>query len=143
MTLQLNREKATGLQWVCTELLTCPSLSIREVATVIGKIVPSFSGVTLGALYYRHLEKDKPQALQKTKGNFDASMSLLSPAKSELQLWIKNVLNAYNLINHPQPEHQITTDAFLTGWGLNLQGCPQEEIGLIQSRNTTSTIWKC
>lgn len=86
MTLQLNREKATGLQRVYTELLTCPSLSIREVATVIGKNVPTFSGVMHGALYYRHLEKDKPQALQKTKGNFDASMSLLSPAKSELQL---------------------------------------------------------
>lgn len=47
-----------------------------------------------GALYYRHLEKDKPQALQRTKGNFDASMSLLSPAKSELQFWIKNVVTA-------------------------------------------------
>lgn len=143
MTLQLTREKATGLQRVCTELLTCPSLSIREMASVIGKIVPSFSGVMHGALYFRHLEKDKPQALKRTKGNFDALMSLLSPAKSELQLWIKNVVTAYNVINHPRPQHQITTDASLTGWGLNLQGCPQEEIGLIQSRNTTSTIWKC
>ena len=94
MTLQLAREKATGLQRVCKELLTCPSLSIREVAKVIGKIVPGFSGVMHGALYYRHLEKDKPQALQRTKGNFDASMSLLSPAKSELQFWIKNVVPA-------------------------------------------------
>ena len=45
------------------------------------------------------------------------------------------------MINHPQPQHQITTDASLTGWGLNLRGCPQEEIGLIQSRNTTLPYW--
>ena len=29
-----------------------------------------------GALYYRHLEKDKSQALIRTKGNFDDLMSL-------------------------------------------------------------------
>ena len=58
-----------------------------------------------GALYYRHLEKDKSQALLRTKGNFDASMSLSNPAKSELQWWIKNVVTAYNVINHPHPQH--------------------------------------
>ena len=69
MTLQLTRGKAAGLQRVCTELLACPSPSIREVASVIGKIVSSFPGGMHGVLYYRHLEKDKSQALQRTKGN--------------------------------------------------------------------------
>ena len=31
----------------------------------------------------------------------------------------------HNVINHPQPQHHITTDASLTGWGLSLRGCPQ------------------
>lgn len=94
MTLQLTRGKAAGLQRVCTELLACPSPSIREVASVIGKIVSSFPGGMHGVLYYRHLEKDKSQALQRTKGNFNASMSLSSPAKSELQWWINNFATA-------------------------------------------------
>ena len=143
MTLQLTGEKSTGLQRVCTDLLACPSPSIREVASVIGKIVSSFPGVMHGALYYRHLEKDKSQTLQRTKGNFDASMSLSSPAKSELQWWIKNVVTAYNVINHPHPQHQITTDVFLTGWGAESAGVSTGGTALIQSRNTTSTIWKC
>ena len=42
MTIQLTREKATSLQNVCTELLENSSPSIREVASVIGKIVSSF-----------------------------------------------------------------------------------------------------
>ena len=58
MTIQLTREKAaTSLQNVCTELLENFSPSIREVASVIGKIVSSFPGVMHGAPYYRHLEK--------------------------------------------------------------------------------------
>ena len=122
MTIQLTREKATGLQNVCSELLENSSPSIREVASVIGKIVASFPGVMHGALYYRQLEKDKSQALVRTNGNFDGLMSLSPQAKSELQWWIKHVGNAYNVINHPQPQHQITTDASLMGWGAESSG---------------------
>ena len=122
MTIQLTREKATSLQNVCTELLENSSPSIREVASVIGKIVSSFPGVMHGALYYRHLEKDKSQALLRSKGNFDDLMSLSSHAKSELHWWIQHMGNAYNAINHPQPQHQITTDASLVGWGAEFSG---------------------
>ena len=38
MTIQLTRGKTAGFQRVCTELLACPSPSIRQVASVIGKI---------------------------------------------------------------------------------------------------------
>lgn len=135
MTIHLTREKATCLQNICTELLENSSTSIREVASVVGKIVCSLPGVMHGALYYRHLEKDKSQALLRSKGNFDDLMSLSSQAKSELHWWIQHVGNAYNVIKNPQPQHRITTDASLMGWG-----CPQEEIGSIQNLNTTSTI---
>ena len=122
MTIQLTREKATSLQNVCTELLENSSPSIREVASVIGKIVSSFPGVMHGALYYRHLEKDKSLALIRTKGNFDDLMSLSHHAKSELHWWIRHVGDAYNVINHPQPQYQITTDASLMGWGAEFSG---------------------
>ena len=42
---------------------------------------------------------------------------LSSPAKSELQWRINNVVTVYNVINHPQPQHKITTYASLTGLG--------------------------
>ena len=92
------------------------------------KIVASFPGVMHGALYYRYLEKDKSQALVRARGKFDDLMSLSPHAKSELQWWIQHVGNTYNVINHPLPQHQITTDASLMGWGQNLQACPREEL---------------
>lgn len=115
MTIQLTREKAITLQNACTELLAIPSPSIRVVASVIGEIVSSFPGVMYGALYYRHLEKVKSQALLRSKCHFDDSMSLSSHAKSELHCWIQHVGNACNVINHAQPQHQMTTDASIMG----------------------------
>ena len=118
MTIQLTREKAIGLQRACTELLACSSPSNREVARVVGKIVSSFPGDMHGLRYYRHLEKDKSQA----KDNFDAPMALSNHAKFELQWWIQNVENAYNVLHHPQPHQQITTDASLQEWGAESSG---------------------
>ena len=62
MTIQLTRDKALGLKTVCTQLLQATALFIRELASVIGRIVSSFPGVMHGPLYYRHLEKDKHSA---------------------------------------------------------------------------------
>ena len=100
---------------MCTELLPCPSPSFREVTSVI-------SNDTAWGPLLPTPQKDKSQALKRKKGNFDASMSLSSHAKSELQWWIKNVVTTYNVINHPQPSHQITTDAPLHGLGAESTG---------------------
>ena len=34
--------------------------------------------------------------------------------------------NVYNVINHSQPQHQITTDASLVGWGAEFSGVSSE-----------------
>ena len=122
MTIQLTTEKALSLKSVCIDFLRATTLSIREVASAIGRIVASFPGVMHGPLFYRHLEKDKCLALQQAKGNFDAHMSLSQQAKCELQWWCDNVMTAHNVISHVEPQHQITTDASLLGWGAEHDG---------------------
>ena len=84
---------------------------IREVTSVIGRIVASFPGVMHGPLFYRQLEKDKCLGLQQAKGDFDADISLSQQAKCELQCWCDNVMTAHNVISHVEPQHQTTTDA--------------------------------
>ena len=54
VAIQPTTEKAMGLKTVCVEFLWATTLSIREVASAIGRIVASFPGVTHGPLYYRH-----------------------------------------------------------------------------------------
>lgn len=65
MTVQLTREKATGLKRSCAKLLADSSPSIREVSSVIGRIVFSFPGVVHGIHYYWHhkFQADKGHAM--------------------------------------------------------------------------------
>ncbi len=123
MTIRLTTAKATDLKKECESLLQSNKTpTIRWVAKVIGKIVVSFPGVMYGPLYYRALEHDKSLALKKAKGNFDATMSLSQAAKKELWWWVKNVETAYQTLSRKEPQHHITTDASLSGWGAECKG---------------------
>lgn len=122
MTVQLTTENAVNLKTDCAELLKTISPTIREVASVIGKIVSSFPGAMYGPLHYRNLEKDKCLALKQDKGNFDSLMTLSHQAKCELQWWVDNVEYSLNVISHLPFEHVITTDASLVGWGAEYEG---------------------
>ncbi len=84
-------------------------------------MVSSFLGVQFGPLYYRHLDKDKSNALSKHKGDFDSKMRLSSQAISELTWWYNNIMDTYKPISYPNPEMTITTDASQTGWGAECQ----------------------
>ena len=90
MTIQLTREKATSLQNVCTELLANPSPSIREVASVIGKIVSSFPGVMHGAFYYDTWKKINPKPF------WDQRVILMTPCLCPLMLSL-NYIGGFNM----------------------------------------------
>ena len=64
----------------------------------------------------------KTCALKQNKGNFDRPMTLSSEAKSDIQWWIDSISEAYNPVNHGDPDIIMTTDASLLGWGACLDG---------------------
>ena len=105
MTIQLTTEKPLGLKTVCVEFLRATTLSIREVASAIGRIVASFHGVMHGPLFFRHLEKDKCLALEEANREILMPTSLSQQAKSELQWWCDRVITAHNVISHVEPQH--------------------------------------
>ena len=128
MTIRLTPEKASGLQKACQVLLTNPSLTIRDLATVVGKIVSSFHGVKNGPLFYRFLERDKIQALQANGWDFNKSVSLSPEAKSELSWWITHIMGAYNYLSIEATTSTLTTDASKLSWGAVF--CKQSTGGL-------------
>ena len=91
--------------------------TVREVASVIGLLVSAFPAVQFGPLYYRHLERDKSEAVKQNKGNFDKQMTLSSSALQELEWWEQNISHSNKLICHTQPDITIYTDASMSGWG--------------------------
>ena len=100
MTIQLTTEKPLGLKTVCVEFLRATTLSIREVASAIGRMVASFHGVMHAPLFFRHLEKSKCLALEEAMPT-----SLSQQAKCELQWWCDHVITANNVISHVEPQH--------------------------------------
>ena len=118
MTVMLTAEKQTRLKIACENLLSmADNVSIRVVAETIGLLVSSFPGVQYGQLFYHSLEIDKIAALRKCAGNFDATMSISSRAREDLQWWIVNIATAYSPIDHGTPVITITSDASMLGWG--------------------------
>ena len=70
MTVCLPTEKAFRIKEWCSRLIGSATMSIQELAEVIGLLVSSFPGVLYGPLFYRHLEHDKIMALRQNKGNY-------------------------------------------------------------------------
>ena len=75
MTISLTPEKALKVQEACANLLDKGSMTIREVACVIGKIISSFPGVMHGQLYYRFWSIPKPQPWKPPKAILTAKCS--------------------------------------------------------------------
>ena len=122
MTVKLTPERALKLKTACLENLEATTPLIRDMAQLLGLMTSSFPGIMYGALHYRVLEMEKTCALKQTKRNFDRSMTLSSEAKSDIQWWIDSISEAYNPVNHGDPDINMTTDASLSGWGACLDG---------------------
>ena len=78
----------------CQQFLTSTSVSICDVASLIGTLVSTFSGVDYGALHYRTLERDKDIALKSSKGDFGSLMSLSLSSKRDRRWWITSLPTA-------------------------------------------------
>ncbi|KAK3099363.1 hypothetical protein FSP39_003273 [Pinctada imbricata] len=117
MTVTLTESRAQTLHDACLKLFNKQIASIREVTQVIGFIVASFSAIQYGKLHYRALERAKIEALKINVGNYDASMDVTPPMKTELSWWIKNAKHSYRKIENNSFQFTITSDASLLGWG--------------------------
>ena len=117
MTIKLTSEKKQKVLKACKTLQTQAQHTIREVAKVLGLLVSSFPAVMYGPLYYRQMEREKSLAVKNNKGDYDALISLSPEAKAELQWWVDNIDNSFNVIQHEPPSLVINTDASKIGWG--------------------------
>ena len=91
-----------------------------ELASVIGLLVSSFSGVLYGSLFYRHLEIDKTTALRQNKGNYSAHVRLSQESVSEIKWWYNSIPTAHYPILLPKVDaiiYSMYTDASTKGWG--------------------------
>ena len=137
MTVSLGKDKADKLQEPCQSVLDKNSLSIRDVAELVGRMVGSFPGIEFGHLYYRILDNEKTRALGLT-GEFDDPMSLSEDSLQDIQWWIANVHAAEKQISHGNPTITLQSDASTSGWGGGGTKVNRQEVtGLTRNLSTT------
>ncbi|XP_071943241.1 uncharacterized protein [Antedon mediterranea] len=117
MKITLTSPKIDRLTNCITRILATPTPTIRKIAQIIGYIVSSFPAVQYGKCHYRAVERDKINALKTARGNFDSKMCLSSSAIEDLQWWLINLPQCFNVIGHLATDLTIYTDASLSGWG--------------------------
>ena len=123
MTLSLPEKKILNIQNKCQKILSNPTSSAREVASLIGTLEAARPAIWQAPLHYRYLQIQLIRSLQVSQHNYETRMSLNSNAQAELHWWYQNVptING-SPINPPAPDLCITSDASKAGWGAWCQG---------------------
>ena len=60
--------------------LNNPTLTIRQVVSLLGNITASFEAVPYGRLHYRYLEQNKIMALKEARENFENTCTITPEA---------------------------------------------------------------
>ena len=69
-------------------------MSIRELASLIGKLLWCTIVCPLGQLYYRDMERCKLRGLKLNASNWDSGCKLSDKALTELTWWVDNLPNS-------------------------------------------------
>ncbi|CAB4038826.1 Hypothetical predicted protein, partial [Paramuricea clavata] len=100
MKIYLTPEKTDRLIKLCVDILKKPKSTVQEIASLVGMMTASFPAVMYGPLHYRSIDMDKNEALKKSKGNFNSSMTLSSSSIEDLHWWSVSLPSAFNVVQH-------------------------------------------
>lgn len=117
MTVRLTHKKKQNMIMECEFILQQPTITIRQFAKLIGKMVSSEPGVQYAPLYYKSLEIQRDLELKINKGNFDGKMIVSGENRDCIVWWINNVDTSFKPIQLPKTDRVIESDSSLTGYG--------------------------
>ena len=123
MEISLPEEKLTALKDLCKQTLKAKTLSVRELASLIGKLYATLPAVSMAPLQIRSLQQDLIRA-QSNHKNYENYIQLSQEAKEELQWWLNNLqLVQGRPVRLGTPDMVIYSDASShIGWGAAVEG---------------------
>ena len=117
MTLSLPKEKLEAIIQSCSSTMSKPSVTVRELAKVIGRMSAAVQAILPAPLYYRGLQNLKNTAFR-SSGSYDTEITLDSAAIQDLVWWSQEVRKWNSRpIRDELPQMVIDSDASLVGWG--------------------------
>ena len=117
MTVRLTSNKVSNIIQLCKGMLNKQTVTIRDFAKLIGKLVASEHGVLYAPLFYKSLEIQKDIELKNNKGNFDVNMTISNDGKECMRWWIENLVDSYKPIVFKELDRKIESDSSMIGYG--------------------------
>ena len=137
----LSEEKITDITNLCKKLLLQENTTLRELTSLIGKLISTYQAVFLATL---HCCSSQMYQITKLKANLccEDKISLNAASLEELKWWCHNLnLNKGRPTNVQNAEIIIQLDAAkLGGWGAHCQGLTT---GSQWSKTKAQTTHKC
>ena len=121
MFLTLTVSKKEQIKKLCKVLVSREKPTIRRAAQLLVNMAAAFEEVPFGWLYYRLTEKEKIEALKKSKRNFDCHTTLLEAANLELVWWEQNLSESSRSLTELPITDTIFADASNMSWGASSQ----------------------
>ena len=119
MDVSLTVKKQEGIRSLGSALLKASKVSVRMLASFIGRLVAAGPGVPYAPLRYKYLEILRNGALSRNRGNYDGFLVLDSRARECVSWWLKYDFSPRSLVP-PAVHYSLTTDACKTGWGATM-----------------------
>ena len=116
MTVSLSENKREQIVDLITSSLISDSLTIRDIAIIVGTLIASFPAVEYGMLFHRELEILKINSLQ-GRYNFDKPVCLNTACIKQLKWWLKEGVFSGNVISHGNPDFFLQSDSSGFAWG--------------------------
>ena len=119
MLVSLTPKKVDKIIKFIDRCLNAERLTIRDLASVKGKIEATRPANLYALLMCKNLEIAKIAALKASNFNYDRKMALSAECRKDL-LWAKEALPSTSApIRPPPPDYTISTDSSKRGWGIN------------------------
>jgi hypothetical protein len=122
MTVRPAASKCTRIAEAAKTALSADTLTVRELAELIGQLVAAAPGVEHATLYAKQLEIDKDRSLKANYGQYDSAATLSDMSRQHLRWWQYNATIAFKPLLYPQPTLVIKSDSSDYGWGAHCEG---------------------
>lgn len=109
-----RKQKVLSLIWKYKFSRQC---CIRDFARFLGALVSICAGTKYGWLYTKRFERQKFLGLMRARENYDACMTLSPSLLSDFIWWEDTLTCAENDIRVDNFDHEMFSDASLSGWG--------------------------
>jgi hypothetical protein len=118
LSLSLRPEKIVEIIDLCGKALERVSVSLRDIAKILGNLAWAIKAIPFAQSHYRDLQAQYIESCKQLGGSLNSTIILDKKSKQNLTWWIANVRESNGRpMSATDPNLKIFLDASLSGWG--------------------------